>query len=314
MNKSVVETITRIREAIGEVIVGYTDAVELLLTALFSDGHILIEDVPGVGKTMLARTLAVVSGVGFKRIQFTPDLLPSDLTGINVYDPRRGEFEFQPGPVFTNILLADEINRATPRTQSALLECMQERQVTVAGVTREIPRPFVTVATQNPVEMSGTFPLPSAQLDRFLLRIFLGYPEEADEMEILNRYRRPQNPEERVEAVATLEELLEISRLAVEIYLSDELRAYIVTIVRSTRKRPEVELGASPRSAIMLANASRTLALLRGRDYVVPDDVQDLVVPVLGHRLVAGEETWLRGREAEAILGDIIDETPVPGE
>ncbi len=308
------DIITRMRDAIAEVIVGYEEAVDLLLTALLSDGHMLIEDVPGVGKTMLARTLAVISGMDFKRIQFTPDLLPSDITGINMYDPHKGEFNFQPGPVFTNILLADEINRATPRTQSALLECMQERQVTLGGVTRPVPRPFVTIATQNPVEMSGTFPLPGAQLDRFLMRIFLGYPTEADEMEVVQRYRRAQSPEERVSAVVGPEDIVQLSQAASEVHLRDDIRNYVVTCVRATREAPGVELGASPRSAIMLAHASRSLALLNGRDYVIPDDVQRLVPPVLGHRLVTSEESWLRGREGEAILGDILETIPVPGE
>ncbi len=308
------EIITRMRDAIAEVIVGYEEAVDFLLTALLSNGHILIEDVPGVGKTMLARTLAVISGLDFKRIQFTPDLLPSDVTGINMYDPHKGEFNFQPGPVFTNILLADEINRATPRTQSALLECMQERQVTLGGVTRPVPNPFVTIATQNPVEMSGTFPLPGAQLDRFLMRVFLGYPTESNEMEVVRRYRRPQNPEERVSAVVSPEDIVQLSQAAAEVHLRDDIRDYVVTCVRKTREAPGIELGASPRSAVMLANASRSLAFLNGRDYVIPDDVQRLVPPVLGHRLVTSEESWLRGREGEAILKDILETVPVPGE
>ncbi|MFO8061144.1 MAG: MoxR family ATPase [Bacillota bacterium] len=306
--------ISRMKSAIAEVIVGYAEAVDLLLTGLLSNGHVLIEDVPGVGKTMLARTLAVITGLDFKRIQFTPDLLPSDVTGVNTYDPKKGEFHFQPGPVFTNILLADEINRATPRTQSALLECMQERQVTVGGVTRPVPRPFITVATQNPVEMSGTFPLPSAQLDRFLMRVFLGYPSEVDEAEIVRRYRSPRDPEEMVEAVVTPDDIVRMSRAATEVHLRDDLRDYIIACVRKTRKSPGIELGASPRSAVMLAGAARSLAFLNGRDYVIPDDVQRLMLPVLGHRLIASEESWLRGREGEAVLTDILESVPVPGE
>ncbi len=307
-------TISRMRSAIAEVIVGYAEAVDLLLTALVSNGHVLIEDVPGVGKTMLARTLAVITGLDFKRIQFTPDLLPSDLTGVNTYDPHRGEFSFQPGPVFTNILLADEINRATPRTQSALLECMQERQVTVAGVTRPVPRPFLTIATQNPVEMSGTFPLPAAQMDRFLMRIFLGYPSESDEIKVVERYRRPQNPEDRVDAVVGLEDIVQLSRAATGVHLRDDIRNYIVTCIRQTRESAGIELGASPRSAVMLAGAARSLAFINGRDYVIPDDVQRLMLPVLGHRLISSEESWLRGREGEAVLQDILETIPVPGE
>ncbi len=314
MDESIRKSLDQIRNTIGEVIIGYERGIELLLTAFLSDGHVLIEDVPGVGKTMLARTLAVALGLDFRRIQFTPDLLPSDITGTNVYDPSQGGFYFEAGPVFTNLLLADEINRATPRTQAALLECMQEKQVTVGGRTRDLERPFITLATQNPVEMSGTFPLPSAQMDRFLMRIFLGYPSESDEMAVVERYPRMQNPEERVSAVVDREQLQGLSSMTQDIHISEEIRRYIVTIVRRTRQRPEIELGASPRSAIMLASAARSLAFLREREFVTPDDVRDLTTPVLGHRLVASEDSWLRGREGETILDEVLKDIPVPGE
>ena len=308
------DLLDKIRKTVAEVIIGYDEVTELILASVLTGGHILIEDVPGVGKTMLARTLAIAMGLDFKRIQFTPDLLPSDITGINVYNPRDGEFNFVPGPVFTNILLADEINRATPRTQSALLECMQERQVTTGGITRPLDSPFITLATQNPVEMSGTFPLPGAQMDRFLMRVHLGYPSGDDEMEIVNRYPRMMHPEEMISPVTNKSEMEELRALASEVHLSDDLREYIVAIVRRTRQRPEVQLGASPRSAIMLAAAARSLAFTRNREYVTPDDVQDLGAPVLAHRLVASEDSWLRGREGEAILEEVLREIPVPGE
>lgn len=291
---------------------GYDWPIDLLLVALLSEGHVLIEDVPGVGKTLMARTVARVWGLEFGRIQFTPDLLPSDVTGINVFDPEKRQFQFQPGPVFTNLLLADEINRATPRTQSALLECMQERQVTTSGTTRPVPRPFMAVATQNPVDMSGTFPLPAAQMDRFLLRIHLGYPGEADEFDLLTRHPSGANPEADVERVTEADAILQLQELVRSVHLSEELLHYAVRLVRATRERPELELGASPRSAIMLAGASRSLAFLRGRDYVIPDDVRDLLVPVLAHRLIPSRDSALRGRRPDLVLEDIVEEIPAP--
>ncbi len=301
-----------IREKIAEVVVGYDRAINLLLVALLSEGHVLLEDVPGVGKTLMARTLARVTGLTFRRIQFTPDLLPSDVTGINIFNPKTRSFQFEPGPVFSNLLLADEINRATPRTQSALLECMQEQQVTVSGQTRMLPRPFLTVATQNPVDMSGTFPLPAAQMDRFLLRIRLGYPQEEDEYALLRIHPTGGNPESIVEPIARPGAIEVMQKRAQEVYLSEELRRYIVGLVRSTREREDLELGASPRSAIMLAVASRALAFLMDRDYVIPDDVLHLLVPVLGHRLIRGRDTTLRGREIDGILAEIAEEVPLP--
>ncbi len=306
------ELLRTIRDTIAEVVVGYDWPIDLLLVALLSEGHVLIEDVPGVGKTLMARTVARVWGLEFGRIQFTPDLLPSDVTGINVFDPEKRQFQFQPGPVFTNLLLADEINRATPRTQSALLECMQERQVTTSGTTRPVPRPFMAVATQNPVDMSGTFPLPAAQMDRFLLRIHLGYPGEADEFDLLTRHPSGANPEADVERVTEADAILRLQELVRSVHLSEELLHYAVRLVRATRERPELELGASPRSAIMLAGASRSLAFLRGRDYVIPDDVRDLLVPVLAHRLIPSRDSALRGRRPDLVLEDIVEEIPAP--
>ncbi len=306
------ELLRTIRDTIAEVVVGYDWPIDLLLVALLSEGHVLIEDVPGVGKTLMARTVARVWGLEFGRIQFTPDLLPSDVTGINVFDPEKRQFQFQPGPVFTNLLLADEINRATPRTQSALLECMQERQVTTSGTTRPVPRPFMAVATQNPVDMSGTFPLPAAQMDRFLLRIHLGYPGEADEFDLLTRHPSGANPEADVERVTEADAILQLQELVRSVHLSEELLHYAVRLVRATRERPELELGASPRSAIMLAGASRSLAFLRGRDYVIPDDVRDLLVPVLAHRLIPSRDSALRGRRPDLVLEDIVEEIPAP--
>ncbi len=306
--------ITEIKTAIAEVIVGYDKPVELLLCALFSGGHVLMQDVPGVGKTTLAQTVAAVSGLDFERIQFTPDLLPSDVTGVNVYLPDSGEFSFQRGPVFTNILLADEINRATPRTQSALLECMQEGQVTVGGETRQLPRPFLTLATQNPVEMAGTFPLPAAQLDRFLMQLSLGYPSREDELEIVKRSPRSGQSVQLPDPVCDPRTLQKMSDLAEGTFLSEELQHYVVSLIRATRDHVQLRLGASPRAAVMLARASQALAFVRGREYVIPDDVQDLTVPVLSHRLLASEESVLRHRDAASILQQVSQEVSVPEE
>ena len=293
---------------VDRVIVGKREAIELVMVALLCEGHVLIEDVPGVGKTMLARSIATSIGSTFKRLQCTPDLLPNDITGVSIYNQKSGEFEFRPGPAFVNILLADEINRATPRTQSALLESMGEYQVTVDGVTRELPRPFLVLATQNPIEYEGTFPLPEAQLDRFLMRISLGYPTEEEEQQILVNLRR-RHPIESLSQVVDGKELLTIQPQVWEVTLDDTVREYIVRLVQRTRQHYDMALGASPRGSLGLYRASQALAAIRGRDYVLPDDVKYLAPHVLGHRLIVKPESALRGRNAGTILRNLIDET-----
>ena len=298
---------------VGKVIVGKHDVIELVLVALLTEGHILIEDVPGIGKTMLARTVARSLGLSFKRIQFTPDLLPSDVTGIHYFNQKTGEFEFRPGPVMANIVLADEINRATPRTQSCLLESMQERQVTVDLDTIPLPRPFMIMATQNPIELEGTFPLPEAQLDRFLMKLKMGYPFEDEERAILARFQED-NPLEKLESVITGEELLSVEKLCRKVYVDEALRDYIVSITRATRAHQGIELGASPRASLSLHLASQSLAAIRGRNYVLPDDIKYLAVPVLAHRLVSRSEMRLRGRTVEDTVKEIVAGVPVPVE
>ena len=303
----------RVLANVGRVIVGKADVVELALVALLCEGHLLIEDVPGIGKTTLARSLAASLGCSFRRIQFTPDLLPSDVTGISFFNQRKQEFEFRPGPVMTQVLLADEINRATPRTQSALLEAMQERQITVDGETRPLPRPFLVLATQNPIELEGTFPLPEAQIDRFLLRIRLGYPSEAEENELLLRYQR-RDPLPDLAAVTTPAEVLASQAAVREVRVEPSVREYLVRVARATREHPAVELGASPRGTLALHRACQALAAIRGRDFVVPDDVKALAPAVLTHRILIGPQTRLRGRRPEEVLAEIVDTVPVPVE
>ncbi|MBI2864362.1 MAG: MoxR family ATPase [Chloroflexi bacterium] len=303
----------RIRESIEKVIVGKGDAVELALIALLCEGHVLIEDVPGIGKTMLAKSIARSVGCTFHRVQFTPDLLPSDITGISMYSQKSGEFEYRPGPVISQIVLADEINRATPRTQSALLECMEERQVTIEGETKPLPRPFLVLATQNPIELEGTFPLPEAQLDRFLLRIKLGYPAEADEHTIIARFREA-NPLDDLAAVVSAEEVLDLQQLVRRVYVDAAVEDYLVRIVRATREHPGIELGASPRATLALYRASQALAALRRRGYVIPDDVKYVAPVVLAHRLIASSHTRLRGHGVEQIVLDIVRSVEVPVE
>ncbi len=298
---------------IAQVIVGKAQTIELLLVALFSQGHVLIEDVPGLGKTMLAKALARSLHCSFHRLQFTPDLLPSDITGVNVFNQKTGEFEFRPGPLFTQVLLADEINRAGPRTQSALLEAMEERQVTVDGVTHALPYPFIVLATQNPIELEGTFPLPEAQLDRFLLRLSIGYPEQEEERAILRRFRE-HDPLAELQPVAAGEEIAEISQLCRAVYVAEALETYILNLTRATRIEPGVTLGASPRGALALYRTAQTLAALRGRTFATPDDVQALVTPVLAHRLIASSQSRLRGKAVADILRDLIAKVPVPVE
>jgi MoxR-like ATPase len=300
-----------IQDNVAQVIIGKANVTELLLVALLTEGHVLLEDVPGIGKTMLAKSLARSLESTFARIQFTPDLLPSDVTGMNYYNQKLQEFEFRPGPVLSQVLLADEINRATPRTQSSLLEAMQERQVTVDGQTYALPRPFLVMATQNPIELEGTFPLPEAQIDRFLMQLRLGYPTEAEEDQILLRYQRD-DPFESLKPVASTADLLELQREVKETHISDDVRHYILEVVRTTREHPAVDLGVSPRGTLALFKASQALAALRGRDYVIPSDVQHLCGPVLTHRLHISPQIRLRGRTPAEVVAEITGSVPVP--
>ncbi len=303
----------RIRAAVATVVVGKMDVVDQLLVAVLCRGHVLVEDVPGVGKTLLARSLATVIGCSFRRIQFTPDVMPSDVTGSSVFDQRVAEFEFRSGPIFTQILLADEINRATPRAQSALLEAMEERQVTVDGVTRILPEPFLVLATQNPVELEGTFPLPEAQLDRFLLRVRPGYPSLEEEDAILRRFERD-DPMARLVPVASEEDILRLQRQREEVLVGDAVRAYLLEVVRSTRQDKRLLLGASPRAALSLHRASQARALLRGRAFAVPDDVKALAPAVLAHRLVLAADARLHGESPEGVVRQILATVAVPVE
>ena len=303
----------RLRENIQKVIVGKDEVINLTLVAVLCEGHLLIEDVPGIGKTTLARSLAASLGCSFRRIQFTPDLLPSDVTGLNWFNQKEQVFEFRPGPVMSQVLLADEINRATPRTQSALLEAMQERQVTVDGVTRALPRPFLVMATQNPVELEGTFPLPEAQIDRFLLRVVIGYPSVADENAILERFRAD-DPLPELGAVTTAEEILQLKRTRQQVRVESSVRDYIVSVARATRQHPEIELGASPRATLSLYWASQAWAAIHGRDFVLPDDVKFMAPHVLTHRLMISPQAQLRGRLPQELVADIVEAVPVPVE
>jgi MoxR-like ATPase len=319
-NKEMNSGVSRIKDAaqsfaanIDKVIVGKHETVELLLVALLCEGHVLIEDVPGIGKTMLAKAAARSLNCGFSRIQCTPDLLPSDVTGIHYFNQKTGEFELRHGPVNANIVLADEINRATPRTQSCLLESMQERQVTVDLETVPLPRPFLIIATQNPVELEGTFPLPEAQLDRFLLKVRLGYPSKEEEEAILMRYQQD-NPLDSLTAVLDAGELLELQKTCREVHIEQSVRSYVVALAAATRDHKSIELGASPRASLGLYLAAQALAAVRGRDYVIPDDIKYLAVPALSHRLICKPEVRLKGRSSEALIEEILDTVPVPVE
>ncbi len=307
---SIQEFAAQVTENVERVIVGKREVIELFMVALLCEGHVLIEDVPGLGKTMLARSIAVSLGGSFKRLQCTPDLLPNDVTGVSVFNQRSGEFEFRPGPVFVNILLSDEINRATPRTQSALLEAMQEQQVTVDGVTHNLPRPFLVIATQNPVEYEGTFVLPEAQLDRFFMRLAVGYPSNDDEKIILTNLQR-EHPINSIGQVVNGAQLLEFSKLVWEIHVDETLRDYIVRLVDATRRHPDLTLGGSPRASLALFKAAQGLAALRGRDHVIPDDIKYLIPFTLAHRLMVRPESELRGRTARMVLDDILRSTPL---
>ena len=307
---SIQDFAARIIDNVERVIIGKREAIELLLVALLCEGHVLIEDVPGVGKTMLARAIAISLGGQFKRLQCTPDLLPNDVTGVSVFNQQSGDFEFRPGPIFVNVLLADEINRATPRTQSALLEAMQEQQVTVDGVSRALPRPFMVLATQNPIEYEGTFPLPEAQLDRFLIRLAVGYPSAAQEKQLLLHLQR-EHPINQLLQVTDEAQLLVFQRQVWEVHVDETLQDYIVALVTATRTHGDVALGASPRAALALFKTAQALAAVRGRDHALPDDVKYLVPSTLAHRLIVKPEAELRGQTAVKIVGDILERTPL---
>jgi MoxR-like ATPase len=300
------QNIERLKQNLGKTIVGKADAIRLVLVAVLSGGHALLEDVPGVGKTLLAKSLARSIDGKFQRIQCTPDLLPTDITGTNIWNPRSGEFEFLPGPVFANVLLADEINRATPRTQSALLEVMEEKQVTVDGVSRNVPAPFFVIATQNPIEYQGTFPLPEAQMDRFTLSLTLGYPAALEELQMLERLSDSFAVED-LQPCISLEEVQELRRLCAGVKVEGSLKQYIVDLVRSTREDEEITLGVSPRGAVALHRASQALAFISGRDFATPDDVKDLAPHVLAHRLIPAG-----GRRAKTIVDKLLRSVPIP--
>ena len=309
----IAETVARIRANIQTVIVGKDHVIDLALVAVLCEGHLLIEDVPGIGKTTLAKALAASLGLHFRRIQFTPDLLPSDVTGVNIFNQQRQEFEFRAGPVFANVVLADEINRATPRTQSALLEAMQEQQVTADGETRPLPRPFLVIATQNPIELEGTFPLPEAQIDRFLIKLPLGYPSAQEEESILLRFQDG-NPLGTLGAATTLDELAGLQESVRAVRVEESVRRYLIDIARATRDHHEVELGASPRGTLSLYHAAQAHAAIQGRAFVLPDDVKQLAPYVLTHRIILSPQMRLRGRRPEDVVSGVIESVPVPVE
>lgn len=307
----VAQAAAQIKSNIGQVLVGKDDVVELILAAVLSGGHVLIEDVPGIGKTTLARALANSLDCVFKRIQCTPDLLPSDITGIHYYNQQTGAFEFRPGPIIAQIVLADEINRATPRTQSALLEAMGEGQVTVDDITVQLPAPFLVLATQNPIELEGTFPLPEAQLDRFLLRLNMGYPAESEEEEMLLRFQAA-NPLAEMKPVTTAEQVAEFQTWIQQVYVDPVLRTYIVRVVQATRDHQDIELGASPRATLGLYRCSQALSAIRGREYVTPDEIKLLAPYALAHRMILKSQARLRERTAETIIQEILEQVEVP--
>ena len=302
----------RIIDNVATVIVGKTPVIEQALAALVARGHLLVEDVPGVGKTMLAKSLAMSTGCSFKRIQFTPDLLPSDVSGISIYNQQSGEFLFRPGPIISQVVLADEINRATPKTQSALLEAMEELQVTVDGVTHILEQPFIVMATQNPIEYEGTFPLPEAQLDRFLMRISIGYPEFEEEMAVIEQQEHT-HPIEFLKPVATPADVEAMQEAAKDVFVDSTVRQYIVRLIEATRTHRDVALGASPRASLGLFRASRGTALVQERDYVIPDDIKDLAPSVIAHRLILSSSARMRGVRSTDVVQDLLSQVPVPG-
>ena len=305
------DSIGRIKESISKVIVGKKGTVEKLLVALFASGHVLIEDVPGVGKTTLVHAVAKSIGCSFKRIQFTPDLLPSDITGVTVYNMKLGEFEFKQGPITSNIVLADEINRGSPKTQSSLLEAMQEQQITVDGNTYKLPDPFMVLATQNPIEYEGTFPLPEAQIDRFSVRLSMGYPTYSEERSILLKYRSDKMLGN-MEPVISAEDVLEIRKQVEQVHVEDSIQDYIVRIVQATREHKDIYLGCSPRSTLALFNNCRALSVIRGREYVLPDDIKELALCTLAHRIILKSEARIQGKGQESVLSEILKSIKVP--
>jgi MoxR-like ATPase len=313
MSANVSRLAGQVRDNIARVIVGKGEAIELLLVALLADGHVLIEDVPGVGKTTLAKSLAKSLACSFQRVQFTPDLLPSDITGVTIYNQKSEQFERHPGPVFSQILLADEINRAGPRTQSALLEAMEERQVSIEGATLPLPRPFLVLATENPIELEGTFPLPEAQLDRFLIRLTLGYPNEDEERGIMERFKLG-NPLTALEAVTSGEQLIAMQQAVRRIHVSAAIEGYILQLVRATRDHPALELGASPRASLALFRTGQARAAIQGRSYVLPDDIKTLAPAVMVHRIIRSGRSRLRGRDNAAIIAELLESIPAPVE
>jgi MoxR-like ATPase len=310
-SSSVRQLVHTTADNVERVIIGKRREVELVMVALLCKGHVLIEDVPGVGKTVLTKAIARSIGSTFKRIQFTPDLLPSDVTGVNVFNQQRGTFEFRPGPIVAQMVLADEINRATPKTQAALLEAMEEAQVSVDGVTHALPQPFIVLATENPIDYEGTFPLPEAQLDRFLMRIALGYPGRAGELEMLDRQHR-RHPLETLQQVVSVDALRQAQEGVKGIHVSQPVREYIVSIVEATRRHDDVFLGASPRGSLALFNAARAWAAIRGRDFVLPDDVKLLAEPTLAHRIIIGPAARMRGYDSRSVVADLLRSIPVP--
>jgi MoxR-like ATPase len=304
--------IKQIVDNISRVIIGKQQAVEQSVIALLCGGHLLIEDVPGVGKTMLARCVARSTGCTFGRIQFTPDLLPSDITGVTIFNQQSNEFEYRPGPIMAQMVLADELNRTTPKTQSALLEAMEEHQVTVDGITHLLPRPAMVLATLNPIEYEGTFPLPEGQLDRFMLRISLGYPSQEDEVAVVSQ-QALHHPIESLEPVVTAEEILELQEIVKQIHVDQAITEYAVSLVNATRNHPDADLGASPRGSLALFRTSQALALIRGRDYVLPDDVKEMAIPVLGHRIIVPPSSRMRGVNGKMIVEAALEEVQIPG-